>query len=57
MNYIFNIEWYIRQWIAPVIFNFYSASLFNITGAANDFAHNEEHDISPIEDAAARGKI
>ena len=42
---------------SSIQFNQFLYSISN-TGAANDFAHsNEEHDISPIEDAAARGKF
>ena len=43
--------------ISSIQFNQFLYSISN-TGAANDFANsNEEHDISPIEDAAARGKF
>ena len=42
---------------SSIQFNQFLYSISN-TGAGNDFAHsNEEHDISPIEDAAARGKF
>ena len=43
--------------ISSIQFNQFLYSISN-TGAPNDFANsNEEHDISPIEDAAARGKF
>ena len=43
---------------SSVPFNQFLYSISKFAGAGNEFTHsNEEHDISPIEDAAARGKF